>query len=160
MVMNRRGLFSITVAALVTCAGCDLFAPGVHYGDDLNFAIREGSFVNPPPPPPQIALIVETTKVYPCLNYSLEGELHVADHLLRVLVTENVHAPEEICLTAIGSAQYRAVLPVTVGRYTLEFVRNGVTDLYAVTISDSAILITPQRSSFTHPSAGQFPRGS
>jgi len=47
MVMNRRGLFSITVAALVTCAGCDLFAPGVHYGDDLNFAIREGSFVNP-----------------------------------------------------------------------------------------------------------------
>ena len=158
--MMKRRLLSITVAALVTCAGCNLFAPGVHDGDDLNFAIREGSFVNPPPPPPQIVLIVETTKVYPCFNYSLEAALQVADHLLRVLVTENVHAPEEICLTAIGPAQYRAVLPVTVGRYTLEFVRNGVTDLYEVTISDSAIFIAPLRSSFTHPTAGQFPRGS
>ena len=156
----KRRLLSITVAALVTCAGCNLFAPGVHDGDDLNFAIREGSFVNPPLPPPQIVLIVETTKVYPCFNYSLEAALQVADHLLRVLVTENVHAPEEICLTAIGPAQYRAVLPVTVGRYTLEFVRNGVTDLYEVTISDSAIFIAPLRSSFTHPTAGQFPRGS
>ena len=158
--MMKRRLLSITVAALVTCAGCNLFAPGVHDGDDLNFAIREGSFVNPPLPPPQIVLIVETTKVYPCFNYSLEAALQVADHLLRVLVTENVHAPEEICLTAIGPAQYRAVLPVTVGRYTLEFVRNGVTDLYEVTISDSAIFIAPLRSSFTHPTAGQFPRGS
>jgi len=131
----------------------------VHDGGDLNFAIREGYYVNPPPPPPQIALIVETTKQYPCANYWLESELHVADHLLRVVVTENVRVPQ-VCLTAVGPAQYRAALPVSTGRYTLEFVRNGLTDRYEVTISDSAILITPLQSSFTHPTAHQFPRGS
>ena len=157
--MNRRGPISVTVTALVTCAGCDLFAPGVHDGGDLTFAIREGYYVDPPPPPPHIALIVETTKQYPCANYWLESELHVADHLLRVVVTENVRVPR-VCLTAVGPAQYRAALPVSTGRYTLEFLRNGLTDRYEVTISDSAILITPLQSSFTHPTAHQFPRGS
>jgi len=157
--MNRRRILCATVAALVTCAGCDLFAPAAHSSEDLNFAIREGYYVNPPPPPPQIALIVETTMVYPCFNYSLEGELHVADHLLRVVVTENVRAPQ-VCLTAVGPAQYRTALPVSTGRYTLEFVRNGLTDRYEVTISDSAIFIKPLQSSFTHPTAHQFPRGA
>jgi len=141
------------------CAACDLFAPGVRDGGDLNFAIREGYYVDPPPPPPQIALILETTKQYPCVNYGLESELHVADHLLRVVVTGNVHVPQ-VCLTAIGPAQYRTALPVSAGRYTLEFVRNGLTDRYEVTISDSAIFITSLQSSFTHPTADQFPRGS
>ena len=157
--MNRKGLLSVTVAALVTCAGCDLFAPGVHDGGDLNFAIREGYYVNPPPPPPQIALILETTKQYPCLNYWLASELHVADHLLRVVVTDKVGVPQ-VCLTAIGPAQYRAALPTSTGRYTLEFVRHGLTDRYDVTISDSAISIAPLQSTFTHPTALQFPRGS
>jgi len=158
-VMNRRGIVCVSVTALVMCAACDLFAPGVRDGGDLNFAIREGYYVDPPPPPPQIALILETTKQYPCVNYGLESELHVADHLLRVVVTGNVHVPQ-VCLTAIGPAQYRTALPVSAGRYTLEFVRNGLTDRYEVTISDSAIFITSLQSSFTHPTADQFPRGS
>ena len=131
----------------------------MHDGSELSFAIREGYYVDPPPPPPQIALIVETTKQYPCFNYWLESELHVADHLLRVVVTDSVHIPQ-VCLTAIGPAQYRAALPVSAGRYTLEFVRNGLTDRYDVTISDWAISITPLQSTFTHPTARQFPRGS
>jgi len=141
--------------ALIACWACDWDA--VRDESPLTFAIREGYFVDPPPPPPHIALLVATETQYPCMNYWLESELDVVDNILRVSVSDRVRKPE-ICLTAIGPAQYKVALPVTVGTYTLEFTRHGLTDRYSVTVTQGAIEITTQEAHFTRPLAESFPR--
>jgi hypothetical protein len=126
----------------------------------LSFAIREGYIVDPPPPPLQIGLLVSTETQYPCLGYWLENELSVAGSVLHVSVSDRVRKPQEVCAAAIGPAGFRVELPVTVGSYTLEFARNGVTDRYTVTITDTAIEIATIEAHFTTPTALSFPRGS
>jgi hypothetical protein len=94
------------------------------------------------------------------VNYHLEGEFSVVGNVLRVAVSDRVTEPA-VCLTAIGPAQYRVALPVsTGGTYTLEFTRDGVTDRYTVTVTESAIQIATVDAHFTRPTATSFPRGS
>jgi hypothetical protein len=77
--------------------------------------------------------------------------------VLRVNVSDRVREPQ-ICLTAIGPAQFKVALPITFGTYTLEFTRDGVTDRYTVTVTETAIEITTREARFTRPTADRFPR--
>ncbi|MGH7519708.1 MAG: hypothetical protein ACREMI_00360 [Gemmatimonadales bacterium] len=65
----------------------------------------------------------------------------------------------EICLTAIGPAQYKTALPITAGTYTLLFVRRGQIDRYTLTVTQTEFTIATIESSFTRPAAARFPRG-
>jgi hypothetical protein len=152
--MARRP-FLVTAVTLIASWACD--GDVVRDASPLTFAIREGYFVDPPPPPPHIALLVATETQYPCMNYWLESELDVGDNMLRVSVSDRVRKPG-VCLTAIGPAQYKVALPITVGTYTLEFTRHGLTDRYSVAVTASAIEITTQEAHFTRPIAVSFPR--
>jgi hypothetical protein len=158
MTLTRRpALFA--ALTLIACWGCDILNPGQEYSGQLNFAIREGYYVDFPPPP-HIALILETAKEYECMNYHLEAEFNAVGEVLRVAVSDKVRTPN-ICLTAIGPAQYRVALPVTTGSYVLEFTREGATDRYTVTVTDAAIEVVPiDFTTFTHPKAASFPRGN
>jgi hypothetical protein len=104
--------------------------------------------------------LVATETQYPCLGYRLENEFSVAGNVLRVSVSDRVRKPREGCATAIGPAGFRVVLPITIGTYTLEFTRAGITDRYSVTITETAIEITTIEAQFTQPTALSFPRGS
>ena len=126
-------------------------------GGRLRFWLGEGYFVNSPPPP-QIALIVESEVGYGCANYHLDGRFDAADRVLRVELTGTVSIGQ-ICLTALGPAQFRTALPVTSGAYNLEFTRFGVTDRYRLDVSAAALEITPlEAPHFTTPKARRFPR--
>jgi hypothetical protein len=147
----------VTAALLGAAAACGI--TDSRDSSNLAFEIREGYYVNDPPPAPQIVLLVETETQFPCMNYGLESDLVIAGTVLRVNASNRITKPE-VCLTAIGPAGYRVALPVGVGSYTLEFVRDGVIDRYGVTITDAAIEITIEDAHFTHPKAVSFPRGS
>jgi hypothetical protein len=153
--MNTNRMAGLVLLGAV--AACGLIDSS---GDSspLSFEIREGYYVDPPPPPPHIALILTTATQYPCANYWLESELSVAGSVLHVDVSDRVRIGE-VCLTAIGPAQYKVALPVTAGTYTLEFARDGVTDRYTVTVTDTAIEIATIEAQFTTPTAVSFPRG-
>lgn len=152
---TTRLVTPVLLCAVVACGIMD----STRDSSSLSFSIREGYYVDPPPPPPHIALIVTTATEYPCANYWLESEFSVAGTVLHVDVSDRVRIGE-VCLTAIGPAQYKVALPVTAGTYTLEFARDGVTDRYAVTITDTAIELASLEAHFTRPTALRFPRGS
>ena len=95
--------------------------------------------------------------MYPCVNYLIDNELSVQDHLIRVVMSGAVTEPN-VCLTAIGPAQIRSPLPIGEGTYTLAFVRGGVTDRYRLTVTQSAIRIATGVAHFTRPTALRFPR--
>jgi hypothetical protein len=150
----KTTLVVTTVLFAAACGTVDL----THDSSPLRFSIREGYILDPPPPPTQIGLLVETETQFPCANYSLESNLVSAGSVLRVNVSHRISKPE-VCLTAIGPAGYRALLPTATGTYTLEFTRDGATDRYTVTITDAAIEIAPIEMHFTTPTALTFPRG-
>ena len=144
------------VAAVTILAGCGILDSSSRDSSPLSFSIMGGSYFDPPEVH-HIALIVQTRTQYPCMNYQLESTLGIARNSLRVDVSGRVLKPD-ICLTALGPAQYRAALPLDDGTYSLEFRRGGLTDRYTVFVTTSAIEIATLESHFTHPAADRFPR--
>src|SRR5947208_5864604 len=123
--MPKHDAFALLTIRLL--AGCGIVDGRKSDLNPLSFEIREGNYFGPPQP--QIGLIVSTEKQYPCMNYQLDGTLGVAPPTVRVDLFGTVSIGE-VCLRAIGPAQFRRALPVTTGTYTLEFRRNDLTDRY------------------------------
>jgi len=151
--MNVRP--SLPLLALVALHTCSIVDSGPRAGD-LTFEVREVDYWSPGPAK-QIVLLVQGDKQYPCMNYQLESALRVQGNSIRVTMSGAIQEPE-ICLTAIGPAVYRTALGIGNGSYELAFVRQGVTDRYAITVTPSAIRITTLESHFTRPAALTFPR--
>lgn len=148
--------FFLPAVLVMTLGPCEI-ATTPRDTDPLTFEILEGYWVDSPPPP-QIVLRVTTANEYECMNYWIESELGVADRLLRVEMSGRVTIGE-VCLTAIGPAQYKTALPITEGVYTLSFARGGQTDRYTLTVTQTEFTISTIESSFTRPAAARFPRG-
>ncbi len=146
----------VTAALVMTLGPCEV-TTAPNETDPLTFEILEGYFVDSPPPP-QIVLRVTTANEYECMNYWIESELGVADRILRVDMSGRITIGE-VCLTAIGPAQYKTALPITEGTYTLLFVRGGQTDRYALTVTPTQFTVTTFEKHFTRPAAARFPRG-
>ena len=144
--MNKRDAFAFLTIGLL--AGCGIVDGSKSDPSPLSFEIREGNYFGPPQP--QIGLIVSTEKQYPCMNYQLDGILGVAPPTFRVDFLGTVSIGQ-ICLTAIGPAQFKTALPVTNGTYTLELRRNDVTDRYRIIVSTNAIDVVTLQAHFTHP---------
>ena len=146
---------SLAILALVALPGCSIVDPGPRAGD-LTFEVREVDYWSPGPAK-QIVLLVQDEGGYPCMNYQIESELQVQGNSIRVAMSGAIKQPE-ICLTAIGPAIYRTALGIGDGSYELEFVRQGVTDRYSITVTPVVIQITTFESHFTRPAALTFPR--
>ena len=151
--MNKGDAFAFLTIGLL--AGCGIVDDSKSDPSPLSFEIREGNYFGPPQP--QIGLIVSTEKQYPCMNYQLDGTLGVAPPTFRVDFLGTVSIGQ-VCLTAIGPAQFKTALPVTNGTYTLELRRNDVTDRYRIIVSTNAIDVVTLQAHFTHPTASHFPR--
>jgi hypothetical protein len=145
----------LPILALVALQSCSIVDPGPRAGD-LTFEVREVDYWSPGPPQ-QIVLLVRGNQDYPCVNYQIESELSIQGNSIRVAMTGAIKEPE-VCLTAIGPAIYRSALGIGNGSYDLTFVRQGVTDRYSVTVTQTSILITAVDSHFTRPAARSFPR--
>jgi hypothetical protein len=152
---TNRIITSVLFGAVAACGILD----SVRDSSPLSFSILEGYIVDPPPPPPHIALVVATETEFPCAGYRLVSQLVVTGNVLRVIVSHRITKPEEACATVMAPAGFRVALPITVGAYTLEFARDGVTDRYSVTITETAIEIATIEAHFTTPTALRFPRG-
>jgi len=98
----------------------------------------------------QVLLIVSDQQSYPCTNYQLESGTSVVGQNIQVSMSGRVLKPD-VCLTAIGPAQYQTALPVAPGTYELEFARGSALDRYRLTVTASAISVTTIESSFTRP---------
>ena len=143
-------LLRLSAVTLIACWACDALAPNKDVGPPT-FEVREVG--------PQIVLFLATETQYPCMNYGLDSKLDVHASTLNVDVSTRVTRPE-ICLTAIGPAMFRAVLPIIGGVYELEFTRAGQTDRYSLTVTHTTIVIATREAHFTRPTADTFPRGS
>ena len=153
--MARRTVLFTTVA-LIACGTSEIVAPIDDVGP-LTFEVREVDYFGPPGAGPQIALFLATEKQYPCMNYNLESTLGIQADNVHVDISGRVTIGE-ICLTAIGPAQFRAVLPIAAGTYVLEFTRASLTDRYTLIVTDTAIEIVTRDAHFTRPTANSFPR--
>ena len=150
---NRwRIVFPTLMLAVLACSH------SIYDVSPLSFEIREGYYVDSPPPP-QIVLIVSTQTEYRCSNYELAHEFRPAGDLMQVTVFSRVNEPDG-CADLVGPAQFRVALPVTIGTYRLELIRNAVTDRYSVAITDTTIDIATVEAHFTHPIALTFPRAT
>jgi hypothetical protein len=145
----------LPMLALVALQTCSILDAGPRAGD-LTFEVREVDYWSPGPAQ-QIVLLVYGDQSYPCMNYQIESDLSIQDHSIRVAMTGAIKKPE-VCLTAIGPAIYRAALGIGNGAYELEFVRQGLTDRYVITVTEMAIQIMTRESHFTRPAARSFPR--
>ncbi len=151
-------LFRLSAVALIACWACDALAPNEDVSL-LTFDVRVVDYFGPPGAGPPIVLFLATETQYPCMNYGLDSKLDVHANTLNVDVSTRVTRPE-ICLTAIGPAMFRAVLPIIEGVYELESTRAGQTDRYSLTVTHTTIVIATREAHFTRPTADTFPRGS
>src|SRR5207247_1691535 len=154
--MARRP-FLLTAVTLIGSWACDTLGPE-REGGALTFEVREVDWFSPPDTTRQIELFLATEEQYPCANYRLESDLGIQGNKLRVDISGRVTIGQT-CLTAIGPAQFRAVLPLADGAYALELARGGLTDRYILTVTEAAIDIATLSAQFTRPTAQRFPRG-
>jgi hypothetical protein len=108
---------------------------------------------------PAIRLLIETERIYSHLGAQIEGEVRVRGRDITVRA-DRVTECSGICLTAIGPAQHRVLLPLELGEYTLAVTAAGSTDRYRVLITADAIEMQPLAATFTtarYPRAWRYP---
>ncbi len=103
---------------------------------------------------PDIALFIETDREYSCANFWLDSSLEVQGRTISLSIS-GIRVPE-ICLTAIGPAQFKSFLPVTEGEYSLRIAYGGRTDTYALSITGEAITLQPEQAGFTRTAYDRF----
>ena len=153
--MARRTVLFTTVA-VIACGTSEIVAP-IDDVSPLTFEVREVDYFGTPGTGPQIVLFLATERQYRCMNYQLESELAIQADQVHIDISGRVTIGE-ICLPAIGPAQFRAVLPIAEGMYALEFTRGSLTDRYTLIVTATAIEIVTPDASFTRPTAKSFPR--
>jgi hypothetical protein len=166
---NKRILLVVTISIMVgAIVGCGMFSSD----DDgrgktspiegtIKFNVEEG-YVNPNyVSDPEIMLLLQSDKIYPCCNYSIEANIQLLDHTLRVDLL-NIYKPE-ICLTAMGPARSRRRLVLPIGEFELQISLSQRIDRYRLIITEQSIRLDPIESGFTSPVSTltwRYPRNS
>lgn len=103
---------------------------------------------------PDIALFIESEREYNCANYRLDSELDVKGQEISLSI-RGIRTPE-ICLAALGPAQFKTFLPGAEGEYSLRISHGGRTDRYTLSITREAITLQREHASFTRTAYGRF----
>lgn len=103
---------------------------------------------------PELVLSLQTAREFGCLGYQIEADLARetgadGESLLRLQLL-GISPPGGICAQAFGPADLRQALPAERGRYTLRITYADQADVYALTITDSTVLLVPRQASFTN----------
>jgi len=97
---------------------------------------------------PVPTLLLETSEAYECCNYIIVSQIHTLGPVLGVQIS-GAKLPGHICLTALGPAQAKFVIP-GLAEFTHIVVWNrGQTDWYELAVADSTFRLTPEAGSFT-----------
>jgi len=130
--------FLFLSAALVLLAACA----------QKNITTREGRFffaVSEAYPggkegiEPSLFLSMETEKIYPCCNYSIETFFQRLGSLLSVNV-RGIYKPD-ICLTALGPAFWGDFLKLEEGVYSLEFLDGFQKSVFELTVAQDSVTV-------------------
>jgi hypothetical protein len=139
----------VLAVALITCA----WSRNAVIADDHQVVIWANEayerFDNQPQNP-AIYLQLVSTNSFPCSNYYYPTSITVVSGSIRVEVGEPVEP--KICLTAIGPAKSRVMLPIGEGVFTLELVTWLGTDTYQLSILAARLDLAPISASVTSPS--------
>lgn len=88
---------------------------------------------------PSLFLSMETEKIYPCCNYSIETFFQRLGSLLSVNV-RGIYKPD-ICLTALGPAFWGDFLELEEGVYSLEFMDGLQKNVFELTVALNAVTV-------------------
>jgi hypothetical protein len=108
---------------------------------------------------PEIRFLIETERIYSHLGAQIHGEVRISGREI-TFRADHVTECSGICLTAIGPAQHRTLLPLEHGDYTLSVTADGRTDRYRVRVTAEAIEMEPLAATFTtarYPLAWRYP---
>lgn len=159
---KRKGVLLFLAAGIFILAGCGPKNIQPLEGRIL-FCVKEAYIGAAEGVEPTLYLFMETEKIYPCMNYSIEADIELQGTALNVDI-RGVYQPE-ICLTALGPAVKGEFLKMEDGVYSLKF-RNGPVfqSSYEVSIADDAVIVTEfSGQTFTLPKFNvwwRYPRNS
>ena len=105
--------------------------------------LQIGGDVGPPVP----TLLIQTERIYPCVNIPLDLDVRQSDGSISITVLGAID--QELCLTALGPATARVPLEVPNGVHRLRIVHDGKTDLYDLTLADDRIRLDSVATSVT-----------
>jgi hypothetical protein len=166
---GRRTSFFFVISIMAgAIVGCDMFSSDDKgYGTigpiegKIKFNVEEG-YANPNyVSDPEIMLLLQSDKIYPCCNYTIQTNVRLQDEKLRIDVL-NIYKPE-ICLTATGPAKSRLRLDVPIGEIELQISYSQRIDHYRLIVTEHSIRLDPIKSSFTSPMSTltwRYPRKS
>ncbi|MBI1804763.1 MAG: hypothetical protein HY033_13565 [Ignavibacteriae bacterium] len=103
---------------------------------------------------PVLMLTMRTYDIYECFNFRIDYRLIRTNNEFDVTIF-GVTAPS-ICLDALGPATSRDSFDVSPGEYHLAVHLHNMTDIYTVTVSESAVQLTAHDSSVSRPEASLF----
>ena len=95
---------------------------------------------------PILKLKLVTSKIYPCINFSLSTTEFIKNNELIIRFEGIIES--EICLTAIGPAMSYVDLPKTINKIT--FINGNSIDTYSIEINQNKISISPIENRFTN----------
>ncbi len=96
---------------------------------------------------PHLYLSVSTKEIYGCINYGFEHNIITKDSTIKVLLG-GISSPD-VCLTAVGPADFSSALSLKEGAYALEFHSKYSIDKYLVNISKGNATIEPIVATFS-----------
>ena len=155
--MIRRLTAVFPLAAALVAGGCDgLFGPKELGGDlrelegTVEFLVREihgpvGDEVGPP----QLALYMVTEHVYSCIGHRIETDVDVAGGVVTVAIA-GVREPD-ICIDTDYPAEFREILGIGEGEWTLRFVNGDRTRDFDLTVDATSIVVGGAGDAFMSP---------
>lgn len=155
--MIRRLTAVFPLAAALVAGGCDgLFGPKELGGDlrelegTVEFLVREihgpvGDEVGLP----QLALYMVTEREYSCIGHRIETDVDVAGGVVTVAIA-GVREPD-ICIDTDYPAEFREILGIGEGEWTLRFVNGDRTRDFDLTVDATSIVVAGAGDAFMSP---------
>ena len=128
----------------------------------VRFTLREGYPSYYEAGLPRIVLELETEKIYPCANFSIDACSRFAGGALSVDI-QGIRLGGPVCFGSMEPASARLFLDLPPGSYAFLLSGASLTDRYAVTVTDSPIVVDSLHTEFTRSEAHAFwryPRNS
>lgn len=155
-VPGLRRLLNIGISSLALTGCGDTIGPEktlLPVDSNIVFQVSEGYGAVGDPYPrsdavtiPRVVLKLRTAKEYGCSNYEIEYEKTVSSDRVHIQLLGTSIGP--VCLTSTGPATARMFLDFSTGSYELILASGSDIATFHVTVTDSALSITPSAEAF------------
>ncbi len=99
--------------------------------------------------PPVVGILMSSEQIFGCMNYSILHLLHQRGNDIHLSIHGATIGP--ICATALGPATAINFPDLPVGSYSFRVMMNGRNDRYDLTITHTAIRLSPMDTSISRP---------